>query len=513
MNLLDYFHDPFLRGLDQSQITKIQRRMEAWGLLNASFSKNVDNWFGNFERPEDKQLAMKLFHQLEYYDHKSFSDQLERRYTAVKHHMRATNNTPSDIVVVTPNGGGDSADRHAYDLIKQWDIPQGQVCAVGDLSQRNCQRPIFIVFNDTHGTGDQFLREMWPHLSGFPPSQIFVLAIAISKDALKKFRQEMPGVHVLPRIPVVDVWSSFTGDECNRIRAIGEEVYPKHPMGYGEAGLLVAYYFQCPNNTLPIIWADSTNNDAGCEWSPLFPYKPKKSMGSESQHPTVQDTPSTKKMKSPFAGTTADANLSYEYRAALLDLDLGLTNLSNLTSALNQCQRFFHFTCPPCTREDLSASAVLTIEGQKNLSVYEISQDFFDEFDELAVDVVACFTRYPLAFREPDGGYRYNYFSGPSNIDSRCMFISVDQLISFVKTAECSFEEGLTQILVSQLAVYLGNVGYHKDILGCPMDFCEIRADIVEGLKKRCFCPSCVHKITNSRLLDGLNAILRWSPR
>ena len=54
-------------------------------------------------------------------------------------------------------------------------------------------------------------------------------------------------------------------------------VYPKGALGYSNSGLLLAYSHQCPNNTLPIIWANGVNNEVdgkkGCPWNPLFEYK------------------------------------------------------------------------------------------------------------------------------------------------------------------------------------------------------------------------------------------------
>ncbi|URK88554.1 hypothetical protein LP421_15960 [Rhizobium sp. RCAM05350] len=70
----------------------------------------------------------------------------------------------------------------------------------------------------------------------------------------------------------------LSGEEWERVKRLGSQVYPKYPVGFGDAALLVAYHFQCPNNTLPLIWADGENNKTGGScypWKPLFPYRPK----------------------------------------------------------------------------------------------------------------------------------------------------------------------------------------------------------------------------------------------
>lgn len=524
MNPFDYFHDPFLRRLDAQEKATIVERLQQWGLHTQPFAERLDNWFSNFDALDDKRLALKVFLALKYYTPEAFTSRLRQLYGSIKHHLADTNNDPSDIVLVTPDGAGDSADRHAYDVVKQWNLPRQQIYTVSELSQKSFRDPVFVLFNDTHGTGNQFLREIWAELSQYGEHKIYVVAIAISEQALRCFREEMPRVHVIPYIPVESARSTFTGDECERLHQIGTRVYPKHPMGYGDAALLTAYYFQCPNNTLPIVWADGENNKVqgrSYNWNPLFPYIPKKEPAEGTRHPARPtrerarqfDRPDRESEATPVH-TKSRAVLTYRYRVGLLDLDLGLTNLPELASGLNNCQSYFHFTAPRMANLSAAEAAVIAIEGQRNLSVYEIGHMFFAQFDELAVDVVGCFTRYPLAFvNRLERSVQSNYFSGPSNVDRRFVFISANQLRRFTQDAECSFEEGLTYILVSQLVVYFTDIGYHDETEECPMDFCQVRAHMIPGLKKRELCTYCTENIQDKDLLGALNELLHWNPK
>ncbi len=518
MNLFDCFNDPFLIGLDPRDKAIIVQKLQQWGLHTQPFAMNLDNWFCNFDDIEDKRLALRIFYSLKFYSSEAFVSRLNQLYRAIERHLTNTGNTPSDIVLVTPDGAADSADRHAYDLVKNWELLQNQVYHVSELNSQTFHDPVFILFNDTHGTGNQFLREVWPKLQHYGEHKIYVLAIAISQDALDRFRKEMPRVHVIPQIPVVNARSSFTGQECERLRQLGERVYPKHPMGYGDAALLTAYYYQCPNNTLPIIWADGENNKVNGKaytWSPLFRYLPKKINEAKTNHNKLLSHEKEQlvavETRIKPTGKKKPAVLTYRYRVGLLDLDLGLTNVSQVAQELNKCQKYFHFTAPQNTELDAARNAVISIESQRNFSVYEINRAFFWQFDELAVDVVGCFTRYPLAFVDKhDESIRYNYISGPSNIDSRFMFVSAYQLQNFVNAAECSLEEGLVHILVSQLVVYFTDVGFHSKVKECPMDFCQIRKDIVLSLIKRQFCTNCTDRIADGFLLKALNDMLYW---
>ncbi|HAJ60808.1 MAG TPA: hypothetical protein DCP31_17355 [Cyanobacteria bacterium UBA8543] len=47
---------------------------------------------------------------------------------------------------------------------------------------------------------------------------------------------------------------------------VGKELVKKIPLGYGDIEMGVVFERGCPNNSLPILWAESTNP----KWTPLF---------------------------------------------------------------------------------------------------------------------------------------------------------------------------------------------------------------------------------------------------
>lgn len=59
-------------------------------------------------------------------------------------------------------------------------------------------------------------------------------------------------------------------EEIKRIAEMyGRRLRPDKPLGYGDSQMLVVFHDNCPNNTLPILWAESKDNEFG--WNPLFP--------------------------------------------------------------------------------------------------------------------------------------------------------------------------------------------------------------------------------------------------
>ena len=136
-----------------------------------------------------------------------------------------------------------------------------------------------------------------------------------------------------------------------------------------------------------------------------------------------------------------------------------------------------------------------------------LPKSLYEQRDYLNADLVACLTRYPLAF-ERGNKIHFNYVSSPSSIDERFMFISTHLLYGFTREAKCTFEKGIAYIMLSQLLVYFTNLGYHEKTCGCPMDFCETRSDMVEGLKRMKFCPECFGKIEDANLKEAVQAVL-----
>jgi len=55
-------------------------------------------------------------------------------------------------------------------------------------------------------------------------------------------------------------------------RSYGDKLQPEHPLGYADNQLLLGFFHNTPNNTLPIIWFDEKND---YEWSPIFRRYPK----------------------------------------------------------------------------------------------------------------------------------------------------------------------------------------------------------------------------------------------
>jgi len=206
-----------------------------------------------------------------------------------------------------------------------------------------------------------------------------------------------------------------------------------------------------------------------------------------------------------FRKTESKPSTGYEYRCGIVDLDTGLPNIPKIVTKLNDIQHFFLFTCPKISLD--TDYAVQKIKGYQNLIIDRLPTSLYEQMQYLNVDFAVCLTKYPLAFRH--GKFiKFNYFSRPSAIDERFMFISTHLLYEFVKQTKCTFEKGIAYIIIGQLLVYFTDFGYHLETKECVMDFCKKRLDMVKGLKRMRLCDDCSARIKNPDLKEAITTIL-----
>jgi hypothetical protein len=201
-----------------------------------------------------------------------------------------------------------------------------------------------------------------------------------------------------------------------------------------------------------------------------------------------------------------DVSTGYEYRCGIVDFDNGLTNLPQLCQRLNSLQNFFHFNHPNVA---LTRRRPRRFEGAPNLYISSLPRSLYEQKSErLNVDLVACLTQYLLAFEDEDGLF-WNYLSAPSTRDDTFLFISTNQLYEAAKEAGCTFEKGIVYNVLSQLIVYFAaDLGFHTEVRGCILDFCDDRSVMVKGMKRMRLCADCSTRMKNAELKSVVGAIL-----
>ena len=256
------FTDNFLKNLLADQQRKIEDKIISIGLPNSTMEERLDSWFVNFRDQKEKEIALNIFFEIDYFSEYRIEKLLSIYKIKLCQYLVDKGKDITDVIVVTPEGKADSADSHAYKLSKEWNLPREIFLSTSDVSQESSSGKVLLFFNDTHGSGSQFVREFSHVIKHAGGSNCFIFCYAITEKALLLFNNEFPNITIVPELstPTIYEKSKFTQRQLQLIQSLGAKVYPPHSMGYGNCGLLAAYHFQCPNNNLPIVWANGNNN-------------------------------------------------------------------------------------------------------------------------------------------------------------------------------------------------------------------------------------------------------------
>lgn len=195
----------------------------------------------------------------------------------------------------------------------------------------------------------------------------------------------------------------------------------------------------------------------------------------------------------------------HEYRCALVDLDNGLANLPQVCQKLNSIQKFFHFSYPSLPFEH---TALRAFEGQVNLYVPDLPKSFYGQKALLNADVAVCLTKYLLAFEE-DEQTCYDYLSLPSDDDNTFKFVTTYGLYENAKNAGCTFEKSFVYHILTQLLIHFSSdLGFHPEVRGCILDYCDEHAWMIKGMKRMRLCQSCLRQVESEELKKAALAIL-----
>jgi len=133
---------------------------------------------------------------------------------------------------------------------------------MNELSSLDVRGKFFVFFNDTYGSGNQSSGNSLLLSIVLATHPVSLHRLQWQRMPINRFKMAFPNATIIPDTAIhsIDDMKEFSDKERELLRKIGGRVYRKYPIGYGNCGLLIAYHFQCPNNSLPILWADGTNN-------------------------------------------------------------------------------------------------------------------------------------------------------------------------------------------------------------------------------------------------------------
>lgn len=277
---------------------QLTERLESFGAEQLP-SRKLSAWFANFASSTDKLLAAKMLAAFTYYSTARYEQQLHELGNSLTQAMRNHGDAPRDSILVVDEARLDSSRVVAYFASKDagWNLREEQILTGPEISEIPTGVAL-IVLNDTQGSGNQFKREIWPHVEHHVRSgiRLYLACFELSEVAYRELHSLSDNIVFVPDTPTAHCLEYmfqahvFNADEHRRIVELSARAHPQFPLGYGDCALMVAYHYQCPNNTLPVFWGMGTPTSP---WTPLFEYrkKPDNKKGSaDSLKITVDST-------------------------------------------------------------------------------------------------------------------------------------------------------------------------------------------------------------------------------
>jgi hypothetical protein len=263
--------------------------------------EGIREWLLQFGNPSDQRLMLKLLNGLRFYNGEDLRAQLRSLHSYVLRDLKESHGydytfkgrqqVRNDLVVTALDDGGSGATHLLKPYRDENRIATGLVVpatdVAGAISAAKAPTRALLILEDFIGTGktaERRLRRLHDlFYDGSVPVDldVYVLVITGFDEAAARVRAALEKlgwvahVHVANPLDAADRCFSdssriFTDDaERQAARALavdrGRRLVGSQPLGHEDTEALVAFESRCPNNTLPILWADSDT------WTPLFP--------------------------------------------------------------------------------------------------------------------------------------------------------------------------------------------------------------------------------------------------
>ena len=245
----------------------------------------IKDWLSNFEISEIED-ALKILENTDYYKYEDFKNLISDLSEKIKKEL-LEKNLSNVYFFGLGEYSSDSGTNFLYEFQRAMKINNSYfpLLTIEDFinGKSNSEIDAIVFVDDIIGSGNQALTFFKKNLS-----KISVPIYYISLFCLKKGFEnlnENAGFKKIFTGKMISDEERFFSDKINifqddvekeRIMSIcqkyGEKLYPKHPLGYDDSQLLIAFEYNTPNNTLPIIWSSTNNESSNIEtiWHPIF---------------------------------------------------------------------------------------------------------------------------------------------------------------------------------------------------------------------------------------------------
>lgn len=278
---------------------------DGWGTYRGRSVTDVTlkSWLNQFDTTEEQRVVFELLKGLRFYSggiireklrigHRFVLRELAARGVARRAAQEGARRVTDNILISFYGGEGKRGQTYSKLYADENNIYHSRIAAPKRLEKQlellaDVEGIVFV--DDFIGTGRTAAKSLKECLSPIADLvaqmgiDVFLVAITGFADAAEKVEKELANVLHSFRVSICDPLDicdkSFTErsailpDSTTRARAreivesYGRRLCRTAPLGYGNCQALVVFENTCPNNSLPILWAQGPQDD----WRPLFP--------------------------------------------------------------------------------------------------------------------------------------------------------------------------------------------------------------------------------------------------
>jgi hypothetical protein len=275
---------------------EIKRVTERWGSYRGKpiTPEDVRAWLDQFIGPDAQRLMFKILEGLRFYSGQVISEKLSEVHSLIVRGELSRGQAGrqlrrSDVLVSYLDGAGKSGPEIARKYRTVSGIVSDNIVeqsALRDAISNKSPRALvfvddFVSTGRSASEGVARLPEAVIELLGRQSVRVGFVCIAGFEDGLKFIQNAFKAREIRARVHAGDTLSegdrvfsqqsTFFSGETERTRAEeivarqGKQLERSHPLGYENAQAAIVFDGSCPNNTLPILWAERG------DWIPLFP--------------------------------------------------------------------------------------------------------------------------------------------------------------------------------------------------------------------------------------------------
>ena len=235
----------------------------------------IESWLLMFE-DDERDVAIKLLSNTKYYSQK----EIDKRCRILHGKFLRTAGQSLKHIWFFGMGGASKSGQmllYRYRAVNSLSVSHFQeLRMLPAVAAKGVQILAFV--DDFIGTGNQvttFWHEELKSQRGIDKAKLYCLVLFAFQSAIEYVQNQTPFKVIC--VELLDerdrVFSSdcaiFSDDEERRraeeiCRRHGEVLWPQHALGYDDSQLLIAFEYQAPNNSLPILWSNAKG------WLPIF---------------------------------------------------------------------------------------------------------------------------------------------------------------------------------------------------------------------------------------------------